>query len=544
MNIKKITLALLLIIMMTTVVFAGADKEAGKGASKEIDQTLYLAATLSGSNLNTKLEHPWVNRGNLIYKLLFYRSLFLPDSTLEVMQPDLAASYKISGDFLTYTITLKDGITWHDGVPFTADDVIWSISTALKAAQVNSIYTGAFSAIEGADRWKSGAANSLSGITANGKVITIKLTRKVGNFLSLLGQFAILPKHSLEKEDPLKLHNAAFWEHPISCGMYKLQEYNPGNYATFVVYENYHGKKPIIQKIIVNYVADDVASAQSRQVDYMHTNAPSSIGVLKGLSYMSTFPVDIPFYRYFVMNLKDENGKVNPKLNDVRIREAILYAIDRKALTERLYQGTAKVLNTGVPSALEAYWKGANTYDYNPEKAKQLLRDAKFDFNQTLRLRYYYADQTSIDLMTAIGQYLANVGIKTDVQKFQGDATTAIYQIREHDLVFKGLSSFGYEEWYGEYATDSSSFVRIIGKDGLFDSKVNELRSETDAKKRDAILVDLQKLEQQTMLKIPLFTVQSIYFINTDRVKLPEGVKFGNPWFNHDMKFEEWRIIK
>jgi peptide/nickel transport system substrate-binding protein len=536
-------LALLLLTVLLAGV-AGCSKQEPATPEKEVEQTLYLAAELSGANINTKLEHPWVNRGNLIYKLLLYRSLFLPDNTLTGMRPDLAESYKVSDDSLIYTITMKDTITWHDGEPLTANDVVWSISTALKAAQVNSIYTGAFSAIEGAERWKSGAADSLSGITATGKVITIRLTRKVGNFLNLLGQFAILPKHRLENEDPLKLHNATFWEHPISCGMYMLQEYNPGNYATFVVYDGYYGTKPIITKIVVTYVSDEVAAAQSQQVDYMHTNSPAKIGVLRGLNYMTEFPVDIMFYRYFVMNLKDEKGIPNPKLDDPRIREALLYAIDRKTLTEQLYKGNAKVLNTGVPSALSVYWKDAETYDYTPDKAKQLLEEANFDFSKTLRIRYYYSDQTSIDLMTAISQYYNNVGIKTDVQKFQGDATTAIYQIREHDLVYKGLSSFGYEEWYGEYASDSSSFVRILGKDGVFDERVNALRAETDQSKRDQILIDLQRLEQRYMLKLPLFTVQSIYFINTDRVKLPDGVRFGNPWFNHDVKFEQWRIVK
>jgi len=107
------------------------------------------------------------------------------------------------------------------------------------------------------------------------------------------------------------------------------------------------------------------------------------------------------------------------------------------------------------------------------------------------------------------------------VQKFQGDATTELYKIRDYDIALKGLSSFGFEEWYGEYASDNVNFVNIMGKDGYFDTKVNELRETSDPVRRNQILIDLQKLEQKYLYKLPLFTLQNIVFVNTDKVKTP-----------------------
>jgi len=214
------------------------------------------------------------------------------------------------------------------------------------------------------------------------------------------------------------------------------------------------------------------------------------------------------FYRYFVINLKDANGVENKLISDVRVRRALLYAIDSKALAEGLYPGLAKLIYTGVPVSHPAYDKSSEVYTYDPNKAKQLLKEANYDFSKTLRLRFYYSDQTSVNFMTAIAQYLSQVGIKTDVQKFQGDSTTELYKMRNYDIALKGLSAFGFEEWYGEYASDNVNFANIIGKDGYFDEKVNELRETTDPQNAIRYLIDLQKLEQKYLYKLPLITLQ------------------------------------
>ncbi|WP_097677483.1 ABC transporter substrate-binding protein [Anaerosalibacter sp. Marseille-P3206] len=544
---KKIV-ALLLVLVLSFSVFTGCGNknvsEQGNVEKTEetqkVEDVLYTVIN-SGTTMDTQFDHLWVNRGEL-FKVLTFRSLFLPDATLTNVKPDLASDYKISEDGLTYTITMKDGVTWHDGEPVTAEDVVWSIGTSLKASLLNAIYSGAFSKIEGAEEWKAGTADSLSGLTYEGNTITMKLTNPVGNMLNVLGQFAIYPKHLLKDEDPLEIHNAKFWQKPIGNGMYKIDEFKPGNYLSLVPYENYDGEKPKISKVVLNIISDPVAAAQAGQLDIYNTNAANEISELKNIDGLTAEPVDILFYRYFVMNLKDENGKPNEKLDDVRIRKALLYAIDRKTLEEKMFTGLAQIHNTGVPSSYDEYYKSAEDYEYNPEKAKQLLEDAGFDFSKTLKLRYYYDDQASIDFMEAIAQYWTEVGIKVDVQKFQGDATSEIFTTRDHDIVLKGLSAFGYEEWYGEYASDNTNFVRILGKEGVFDDKINELRETTDSEKRAEILQDLQKLEQEYLYKLPLLGLQNIYFIRTDKVKTVG--EFGNPWYNYDRHFEEWEIIK
>ena len=105
--------------------------------------TLKLSVTTGdGTTTDDKIPTPWYNR--VMATNLMFRSLFLADSNLTNSQPDLAESYEISDDKLTYTIKMKDGLKWSDGEDLTAEDVKFSIETALQAAMINSIYTSAF----------------------------------------------------------------------------------------------------------------------------------------------------------------------------------------------------------------------------------------------------------------------------------------------------------------------------------------------------------------------------------------------------------------
>lgn len=545
---KKI-IALIAVSILSLGIFAGCQKAAtpaetptetpAETPGEVSDGTLLLAEAQTAEN-SGRFPYVWVNRGGIV-NLMMYRSLFLADPTLTKVEPDLAESFKLSDDGLTLTVVMKDGLKWSDGEALTAEDVKFSIATNLKASQSSGIYTNAFSNIKGAKAWKEGAAD-LEGVKVDGKTITITLDAVTGNLVNVLGQFVILPKHKLENANPLEIHNDAFWKSPVTSGMYKVGEIVENNYYTLVPSENYEGTAPKIQKIQVNFINDLVAAAQAGKSDFISTNVSGQISEYNKIASFKQYPVDILFYRYLVANIKDTEGKVNEKIADKRVREAILYAVDRKTLAESLYPELAALSNTGVPSGLDTYLKGAEDYAYNPEKAKELLKEAGFDFNQTLKIRYYYNDQTSIDFMDAVAFYLNEVGIKTDVMAFQNDATTELYKTKDYDFALKGLSAFGYEEWYGEYKSTQANFKNILGGDTTFDELINKLVATADPAERASILQDLQKLEQENLFKIPFFNLKQMIYVNTDKVVIPAGVEFGNPWYNYDMQFENWTV--
>ena len=496
------------------------------GTPEEIDNTLHLAHLVEGNG--DKIKYVW-NNPEFIGGLL-YRTLFTAETDLVTLKDNLAsADYTVSEDGLVYTINFLGG-KWSDGTDLTLDDVVFSIGANLKVATSNGIYTGAFNKIEGAEAWKSGEADSLTGLAVDGNTLTITLTAPHSTLPQVLAQFAILPAHCFEGADLLELHNNAYWSQPVTSGMFTVGEMNPGNYYTLVRNEYYEGTAPKIEKVVVNLVADMITAAQAGLVDVTNTNSVDMINELNKLDYMTMYPVDILFFRYFICNMEGVDGNQNPPMQDVRVRQAVLHAIDRETLAESLFPGLAHVSNMG------------REYEYNPELAKQLLEEAGYDFNHTFRILYYYSDQGSIDFMQAIAYYLGEVGMKVEVIQ-SSNGTQDLFQTRDYDVGYKGLSAFDISEWYGEYSSTNANFQNIFGGDTAFDDLIAQYAAATTDADKQAILDALGAKEAELSYKLPLFTLGNNMFINTGRIALPESTVFGNPWYITDIGFENWEIV-
>lgn len=513
---------------------------ASSGSSSQVaagDSQAFCVSTTELKGTGDKVDFPWEKM--TIIPGLMYRTLFLAESDLTTLKPDLASDYSVSEDGLVYTVNFIGGSKWSDGEPITPEDVAFSVKTNLRVAVSNGIYTTAFGKIEGAQEWKDGTADDLAGLTVDGNTITFKLTEPHNSFAQVLAQFAILPEHCLADVDPLELNTDDFWSNPVCSGMYRLDEMVPGSYYTLVPNENYDGAQPKIQKLISYFVSDYVTAAQSGQVDYLATNATDVINELNKLDYMQANPVDILFYRYFVCNMAGTDGNENPVMQNPKVREALMYAIDRETLADQLFPELAYAINSGVPSS-DAASNGVK-YEYNPEKAKQLLDEAGYDYNYTFRIMYYYSDQASIDFMEAVAYYLGEIGMKVELtQSSQG--TQDMFQTRDYDIAYKGLSAFDLSEWYGEYQSGNANFQNIFGGDDSFDALISDLLSSTTQEEKNETLKQLQDLEQEKMYKLPLYTIGNLVYINTDHVKVPEGTTFGNPLYRFDMGFENWEL--
>lgn len=533
-KISKIA-ALLLAMVLLVSSFAGcggkkndspaADESNGTpaaGTSTTSDGSLKLAITTGdGSSTDDKIPTPWYNR--TMATNLMFRSLLSADSTLENTEPDLA-EVAVSEDGMTYTVTMKDGLKWSDGEALTTDDVIFSIETALKTATINSIYTAAFS--------------NIADMKVEGNVLTITMTTPYAAMMNVLSQFAILPKHSLEKADPLSLDSDPFWQNPVCSGMYCLDELKKGNYFTLKLNENYEGTAPKIKKVTTYFVTDFITAAQAGNVDYVFGN---DAGLVEELSKMENFTsneVDVLFYKYFIFNMKGADGKENEAMQNVEVRKALIEAIDRATLAG-LYPN-AKVLNSGVPDEHEAYNGYAYTYDL--DQAKKDLAASGYDMSRKIKICYYNNDQTSIDLINMVVYYLEQLGLTVEAT-LSNDGTTDLFTTRDYDIGFKGKSSFSIDEWYTEYMSTDALFKNIFGGDTAFDSLIAELSSATDHADRNEILKKLEAMEQEYVYKVPVFTVGT-YVFTSSNVKVPEGVTFCNPLYSCDLDFENWELTK
>lgn len=497
-----------------------ASAPAAEPSTPANDTLKLVLSTTDGSTKDDRVPTPWLNR--TMATNLMFRSLLLADSTLTKTSPDLAEKVEISEDGLTYTITLKDGLKWSDGEAIDAEDVLFSIDGVMAATTKNSIYSAAFGKIVE----KSGEGN----------VVTLKLAAPYASMLDILGQFAILPQHALADADPATIDADDFWKNPVTSGYYMMDTLNVGNYFTLKPNPNYEGQAAKIQKVTVSYVTDYLTAAQAGSADYLYGNASDLYEAMSAMNNYTTYDVDVLFYKYFIFNMKGIDGKSNEAMQDLNVRKAIIGAIDRATLAA-LYPSAA-VLSSGVPNNNDAF--NGFSYEYNLDQAKADLAASSYDMSRPLRICYYNNDQTSIDLINMVVYYLEQLGLKVE-STLSNDGTTDLFTTRDYDIGFKGKSSFSMEEWYSEYMSTDALFANIFGGDTSFDAAISELAAATTPEAKKAALDKLQKLEQDMMYKVPMFTVGNAVFLSNN-VKLPAGVVFCNPLYSCDIDFANWTL--
>lgn len=473
------------------------------------------------------------------YRTALFSRLLKVDENDQPTIPDLAESYTVSDDQKTYTFVVRSDATWHDGEPITAEDIRWSAEMALKSAQITTIISGSLQSIVGAQEYVDGTADTVSGITADGQTVTFELTSPNGDFLLAMAQWAPYPKHLLEGEDPLTLHNCSFWQAPVGSGPYKFKEFQPGSYLILEAYDGYYGEQPGIKTVQVSFASESqqVTKTQAGELDLCDfTDWASVEQVLSANPSLTSYEIETAMYlRVLSFNI---NG--NDKLQDIRVRKAIAQAIDKQTICEQLFNGQAMLMNTLVPTSRVEYNADAEILSYDPEAAKALLEEAGYDFSQSIRIGYFYDDQQTIDLMDTLKYYLEQVGLTVELKFLKGDLLDLIYTTRDYDVIYRGLSSTGAGEIYG-WQKAGSVHESIYGT-SLQDGWADLLQQYTEAgvNERIEIVKQLQAHEIEAVEDIPLWNLKTYVVVNSDRLDLP--TQFQYAIFNYERHLEQWHL--
>lgn len=495
------------------------------------DSDMVLKINVETDFSNNDSVTPWFNSTTFVTSLIF-RSLFTTDPATEEVKPDLAESYTISDDGLTYEFILQENQLWSDGETITAEDVKFSIESTFGWVRVGSIFASAFDAIVGSEEFKNGEADEIIGIVADGQKLTITLNNPIGVFVKVLAQFSILPEHVLGEVPSNEHEEHEYWQDPVVSGMYRFAERTDADSLTYIYNENYSGEPPYISSILfhTDYDIEDF--------DYFDTNDAYDLFDYRGMSFAKEYKVDSTFYRYFVFNIM-KDGEVDPIMGDVRVRNAIVNAIDFKSVVLGTYFSIGN-----FSDAME--WQEENGIDdvvdlsYNPERARELLLEAEYDFDRPLVLLDYYTDETSERFMSLVGDYLEAVGFQIEFIPF-GNLYTEEFD--NYDVGLKGLSAFDMSEWYTEYHSSNLLHKEVWGEKAIFDELVEKLLATEDAVEKAEIEKELKILENNEIYKFPIFTMGHMVYINNERVELPEDIVFGNPRYRYDVNFKDWKLV-
>lgn len=500
-------------------------------------------------NMADKFPDVWQNPGLTGRMMLFSRLLRL-DADLQPAYGDLADEWEESEDGLSYSFTLKDGIKWHDGEELTAEDVAYSIKYAIKCPTVNPVTKGALINIKGAKDFADNEdvipADELEGVNIEDNVINIDMEKRTGTMLFTMAQFNILPKHLIEEYDPVGFSTSEFFDKPIGSGPYYVKEFEPNDYALLEVFSDYFGETPQIEQVKMTQMtqADYPTRALADEIDFFYTNdLGTAEAAIENPNYEAFF-TDIYFVRYFMWNSTSDNSDL---FKDVNVRRAFVKAIDRDTITESLMPGQAIPMDSKVPSYMPYYNDEVYDLSYEPEVAKEMLEDAGFDFSRTIKLSAYYADQGTADFMDTVCAYLEEIGLKAEWKLITGDIVAQLYETKDYDLVYAGLSAMTPEEAYNQYHSDAlggTPFANVwpTGQTDM-DDLLDELQGTSDEARRNEIFKELQAIETEEMLWcLPMFSLRNIQVFNTARLNLPEELVLSNEWANYERYIEKWTL--
>jgi peptide/nickel transport system substrate-binding protein len=252
-------------------------------------------------------QNPWFNPGIFMPSKVLWSRLVTADGGLTPTEGQLAESFNLSSDGMTLAFTIRDGITWHDGSPFTVEDVKWSVELASQIPTVHPVFKKTFSSLKGFAAYTDGSAAGISGISIDGNKITFEFEVLEPNVLLTFSQWAPLPKKYLDGIDPLKFQQHQYWQSPIGSGPYKVEEVEMNDFLVMVPFENYYeGVAKIDQIVCYPSFENDpnlIKNAVGKRLDYGFTKNVADVKALQAMDHMRVVPADIPYTRILWFNM-------------------------------------------------------------------------------------------------------------------------------------------------------------------------------------------------------------------------------------------------
>lgn len=453
---------------------------------------------------------------------------------------DLAESWSVSEDGLTWTFNLRQGVLWHDGEELTAEDVVYTFQTIQTSESDIAPFRPRF--MQGDKPIQFEAVDDY----------TVVATLDAPN-ASLFTDISvpIVPKHILEGQD---LREGPFNRAPIGTGPFKLVEWNTAESIVLEANEDYFRGRPCIDRLIFRIIPDEqtqVAALQTGEVDFLPNIPGASVPMFENNpDFIISIAEQDSLFQMF-LNL------ANPKFQDVRVRQALMIAIDRQAVVDIVRQGYGVVHNSHFDHVVPFYDQNKlGGYDYDPVRAGQLLdevgitdtdgdgfRDVDGEPWTLTILSFAGGFRDYSDYAVVVQAYWEDIGIKTELElRDLSTMVEQIYQERKVDKPYEVLTS-GWSV-IGPEPNSYSNFYMwtdALGPniENYRNEEVNSLfeqaRIETDFDARMAIYEQIEAILWEELPTLPLYrntepaVVSSRFNIEDAVLDISLGTNFKHP---------------
>ncbi len=412
----------------------------------------------------------------------------------------LAESWTQSKDGVTYEFVLRKGVKFHNGDPVTADDVKFSF-----------------------ERYKGSGAKLLKERVREVQVVDsgrvrFHLKEAWPDFMTFYGTSAtgagwVVPKAYVEK-----VGEDGFKKHPIGAGPYKFVSFNPGVELVMEAFEGYWRKVPNVKRLVYRSMPEETtraAALKKGEVDIAYLlTGPVAEDIQRTPGFKLVAPKESP--AVFWLDLPDQWDPKSP-WHDRRVRQAASLSLDRQALNQAETLGFSKPTGSLIPRALE-FSRVFEPDPFDPAKAKRLLAEAGFPNGFDAGDFYPWPPYNSMG--EALATYLGAVGIRTKIRIMERAAMTTAWRERKLKNVIVGITGAG-----GNAATRLEAYV---SRNGIYTAGVmpdvedlfQRQARETDVKKREALLGQIQQILHDRVTQIPIYELAFIWGVGP-RVEEP-----------------------
>jgi len=445
---------------------------------------------------------------------LVFSGLFKYDADGKII-PDLAEGYETDKSGLTYTIKLKKDVKWHDGEPFTADDVLFTIQAIQDPA------------------FKSPLRQIWQGVgveTDDESTVRFILQAPYAFFLNNL-TIGILPRHIWETIAPANFPLAEYNLRPVGTGPYKFSDFEKdpdGNILSYdlEVNENYFGQKPFISRINFSFYFDEdsmLEAYNNKQVFGLSYLSPSGLKDLKSRRSADVHSINIP--RYFAVFLNQQKSKV---LADRDVRKALSLATDRKAIINEVLGGEGKEIYSPIPPGLFGATDDIKKFEYNIDEANKTLDNAGWKKSedgfrkkdsQPLEVKLVATDWPDLAQTAEIleKQWEA-IGVKVNVESLDAaDVQQNYIRPREYEaLLFGqtlGIDPDPYAFWSSSQTRDPGLNLALYSNQSV-DKILEKIRQEADNEKRMGLYKEFQQSVSEDVPVVFLYSPNYLCITN------------------------------
>lgn len=438
-----------------------------------------------------------------------FDTLTIIDPETGEVKPQVAESWEQVDD-TTYVFNIRKGIKFHDGSELKAEDVKFSLDRAIASPAVSYI-VDFIKEVKIKDDY----------------TVELVLGAPYAPALRNLAVpfAAIVPKNIVEKDEK------AFQLNPVGSGPYKFVEWKQGDSIKLTAFDEYMDGKPASQNLVMKVIPENsqrLIALETGEIDIAYDLIPNDLKKIKEQDSLKAFEAPGLTCWYISMNMNKAPFD-NPK-----VREAINYAIDRQTIVDTIMSGSGQPADAIIAPAVFGYY-GTGVYEYNKEKAKQLLKEAGFENGLTTSL-WVNDNQSRIEICQAIQAMLLDVGIDCKVEVMEFGSFIQRCTAGEHDMGFFGWTTSTQDADYTYYSLEHSSMQGASGNRSFINNpEVDELvekgRAVADPEQREEIYKELAIKLSEINNNAPIYYAT----VNVGTSKNVEGFII-DPVGYHDLK--------